>query len=273
MSQQESQYLDMNTSTAQIKHQLGSQFRLFADIVLHSLLAELGRIDTPVSRVQRLVRDIYRIMLNHTMNDSFLRHQVSIDTRMKPKNPQGTFVGQVVNRKTSVVLVDVARAGMLPAQTCFEFLSEFLEESGVRQDHIYMNRKTNEQGQVIGVNYSGSKIGGPVKDSIVIIPEPMGATGGSICNTLDIYKQHIQGPAQKYIALHLIITPEYVQYVKQHHPDLIVYAARYDRGLSDPRAFEMPFGARPDLERGLDEHQYIVPGLGGVGEILNNSYV
>jgi hypothetical protein len=26
-------------------------------------------------------------------------------------------------------------------------------------------------------------------------------------------------------------------------------------------------------EKGLDEHQYIVPGAGGVGEILNNAWV
>ena len=32
-------------------------------------------------------------------------------------------------------------------------------------------------------------------------------------------------------------------------------------------------GTHWDEERGLDEHQYIVPGAGGVGEILNNAWV
>ncbi|MGH7280580.1 MAG: uracil phosphoribosyltransferase, partial [Polyangiaceae bacterium] len=32
-------------------------------------------------------------------------------------------------------------------------------------------------------------------------------------------------------------------------------------------------GTRWEEERGLDEHQYIVPGAGGVGEILNNAWV
>jgi uracil phosphoribosyltransferase len=30
---------------------------------------------------------------------------------------------------------------------------------------------------------------------------------------------------------------------------------------------------RWDEERGLDDHHYIVPGAGGVGEVLNNAWV
>ena len=32
-------------------------------------------------------------------------------------------------------------------------------------------------------------------------------------------------------------------------------------------------GTLPEGERGLDDHQYIVPGAGGLGEVLNNSWV
>jgi uracil phosphoribosyltransferase len=52
-----------------------------------------------------------------------------------------------------------------------------------------------------------------------------------------------------------------------------VYALRVDRGLSPPEVLATVPGTRWSEERGLDEHQYIVPGAGGVGEILNNAWV
>ena len=38
--------------------------------------------------------------------------------------------------------------------------------------------------------------------------------------------------AAKVIAVHLIITPEYLRHVRESHPEVIVYALRLDRGAS-----------------------------------------
>jgi hypothetical protein len=54
---------------------------------------------------------------------------------------------------------------------------------------------------------------------------------------------------------------------------LIVYALRLDRGLSSDRALASVPGKYWDEERGLNDTQYIVPGAGGVGELLNNAWV
>ncbi len=108
---------------------------------------------------------------------------------------------------------------------------------------------------------------------MVLFPDPMGATGSTLVSALDFYKNNVHGKAKKFIALHLIITPEYLKRVKESHPDLIVYAVRLDRGLSKPAILKTVPGKMWNQERGLDETQYIVPGGGGFGEILNNSYV
>ena len=50
-------------------------------------------------------------------------------------------------------------------------------------------------------------------------------------------------------------------------------ALRLDRGLSAPEVLQTAPGERWDEERGLDDKQYIVPGGGGFGEIMNNAYV
>ena len=59
----------------------------------------------------------------------------------------------------------------------------------------------------------------------------------------------------------------------KEHPDLEIYAYRLDRGLSAPAILRSEAGTHPADERGLNDHQYIVPGAGGVGEILNNAWV
>ena len=87
------------------------------------------------------------------------------------------------------------------------------------------------------------------------------------------YREAVGGKPAKVIATHLIITPEYLRHVRQHHPEVIVYALRLDRGLSSPAVLATVPGERWDEERGLTDHHYIVPGAGGLGEVMNNSYV
>ena len=69
------------------------------------------------------------------------------------------------------------------------------------------------------------------------------------------------------------MTPEYIKKIQERHPDLVVYAIRLDRGLSPKDVLETTPGTHRDRERGLNDKHYIVPGGGGFGEILNNSYV
>ena len=71
----------------------------------------------------------------------------------------------------------------------------------------------------------------------------------------------------------LIITPEFIRRMRADHPDVVIYAIRLDRGMSSDETLRTGLGENPEAERGLNEIQYIVPGAGGVGEILNNSFV
>lgn len=264
-------YNDLHFSIPELRHPYGKNFHLLADVVLLSELAELSRQSTSVSRSNRLVRDIYSGLIRYVVAAEFPRVIAKVPTRMTQFTDKAVFVGQLVDPETETAVVDVARAGTLSAQVCFEFLGELLNPARVRQDHVYINRKTNDHGQVVGTNYSGSKIGGTVKDAMVLVPDPMGATGGSLAATIDIYKKDVPGPAKKYVAMNLIVTPEYIAHMQQHHPDVIVYAVRLDRGMSSDEVLQKPLGTAG--EQGLNEKQYIVPGLGGLGELLNNSWV
>ena len=103
-------------------------------------------------------------------------------------------------------------------------------------------------------------------------PIPWGATGGSLCQAIRHYKEKVAGTARKYIAVNLIVTPEYVKRMLSEHPDVVIFALRLDRGASPPEVLATIPGTHWDRESGLTDKQYIVPGGGGFGEIMNNAW-
>jgi uracil phosphoribosyltransferase len=71
------------------------------------------------------------------------------------------------------------------------------------------------------------------------------ATGGSLIATIDLLKKH---GAKHIKALVLVAAPEGIEALKQAHPDIELYTAAIDRCLN--------------------EHGYILPGLGDAGDKL-----
>ncbi len=76
-----------------------------------------------------------------------------------------------------------------------------------------------------------------------LIVDPMLATGGSMVATIDMLKRH---GCKNIKALVLVAAPEGVRLVNEAHPDVIIYTAA--------------------LDSHLDEHGYIIPGLGDAGD-------
>lgn len=257
----------------ELAHDYGRQVHLLAEPVLLTQLARLCMPEVVQPEVTSLVRDIYHSLARIVVAHEFPRSLTRIKTRMYGATERGVWEGDVLDPGVRAVTVGIARAGTLPSQVVFETLVNLLRPEQVRQDHVYMSRTTDQAGRVTGVNMAGNKIGGDVADAFVLLPDPMGATGGSLSSTIALYKQARAQPARRIISLHLIITPEFVRRMRAEHPDVSVYAVRLDRGMSAEDVLQTRLGARLQDERGLNEIQYIVPGAGGVGEILNNSFV
>ena len=77
----------------------------------------------------------------------------------------------------------------------------------------------------------------------VLILDPMLATGGSAAAAITFLK----GYGCKHIKLmNIIAAPEGIKTVQEAHPDVEIYVAALDDGLND--------------------HSYIVPGLGDAGD-------
>ena len=77
----------------------------------------------------------------------------------------------------------------------------------------------------------------------LIIVDPMLATGGSSCAAIDLLKQK---GGEEISLMCLIAAPEGVKAVQENHPDVDIYIAA--------------------LDEKLNEHAYIVPGLGDAGD-------
>lgn len=257
----------------EIEHRYGDKTHILDDPLALTLLAKLCARETTQPEINRLVAALYRQMVCTIIAAEMPTTCVTIPTRMIEHTPRAVWQGKIVDPRVKVAVICVARAGIFPAQVCYDFLNEILEPSGVRQDHMLMTRVTDSDGHISGAAIQGAKIGGGVEGVTLLIPDPMGATGTTINTVLAHYRKHVEGQPAHAITLNLIITPEYVRRLRAEWPDTIIYAYRIDRGLSPDDVLAAVPGEHPDRERGLNEHGYIVPGGGGFGELMNNAFV
>lgn len=260
-------------SPSEIEHRYGKNVHILRDPLALSMLGKLCQKGVVQPEVNRLLVELYRVLAHAVIAAEFPRRTTRVDTRMVDVTPEGVWQGEVTCRDTAAVVVALARAGLLPSQVIYDFLNQVLDPAGVRQDHLALGRTIDTEGRVTGAGLYASKIGGPVDGAMLVIPDPMGATGSTVSRVLNHYAKEVHGRAAKVLAVHLIVTPEYVRHVTAHHPEVSVYALRLDRGLSDAAVMSTVPGTHPDRECGLTDHHYIVPGGGGLGEVINNSFV
>ena len=87
------------------------------------------------------------------------------------------------------------------------------------------------------------KMPADINQRTMLVVDPMLATGGSSAAALTMLKEK---GAKKLILMCLVATPEGVKVLNEEHPDVPIYVAA--------------------LDEKLNEHGYIVPGLGDAGD-------
>ena len=257
----------------EIEHRYGNNVHILNEPYLSRILATFCEVKTEQPIISQLVKILYSHLLLFLIGKEFAQKKTIIKTRMASFHPEGEFEAHLIDNNVPVVTCAIARAGILPSQVCFETLNSFFVASKIRQDFVYLAREVNDKQEVMGTSVSGYKIGGHIDGSYILIPDPMGATGGTVTKAIGLYKNEIKGIPLKIILAHLIVTPEYLKHVTNLYPDVFIYSLRLDRGLSSTKALQSIPGEYWNEEKGLNVHDYIIPGAGGIGELLNNSYV
>ena len=225
------QYRDLPRPSGELEHHYGENVHILSQPYPMSLLARLCSEPCVQPEVNTLVKQLYAWLFGEIASRDLATTQAETVTRMGASHPEGVYGGEHMDASQKAIVVDIARAGILPGGVFYDALNVLLDPALIRQDHVFMNRVTDEEGQVTGVDLSGSKIGGPIDDSTVFIPDPMAATGSSTAEVIRLYKEEVEGTAKQIIVVHLIVTPEYVRRITSAFPEVKIYAVRLDRGL------------------------------------------
>jgi uracil phosphoribosyltransferase len=149
------------------------------------------------------------------------------------ETPLSPASGRTIARE--VVVVPVLRAGLGMLDAVLELVPD------ARVGHIGLQR--DEMTAVASQYYS--KLPARLDSSFVLMIDPMLATGGSAVAALDLL--HRAG-ASLIRMICIVAAPEGVALVERHHPGVAIYT--------------------PVIDTRLNEHKYIVPGLGDFGDRL-----
>lgn len=269
---QYTQYLDDPYRHPEIRHGYGERVHVLKNLGLLTQLAGLSSEKTRQPALSAMLKELYSSLIRIVVNQEFPLKWAETRTRMIGETERAVLRAPIISRSTKAVVIEIPRAGTEPALICYDILNRTVDPRGVRKDTLEISRKVDSKGRVVGAELYKAKIGGTVKDRILIIPDPMGATASTLCTVLDEFKREVRGYyLLKVISLNLIITPEFIRALHGKHPEVIIYAVRLDRGLSEDAILDTLPGSQWPKERGLTEHGYIVPGAGGLGEVLTGS--
>ena len=132
-----------------------------------------------------------------------------------------------------IAIVPILRAGL----GMVDGLLKLIPVARVGHIGLYRDPETHEPHEYY------CKMPGDISERPVIVVDPMLATGGSAADALTLVKKH---GAKNIILMCLVAAPEGVEKVQNAHPDVDIYCAA--------------------LDEKLNEHAYIVPGLGDAGD-------
>ena len=163
-----------------------------------------------------------------------MAYEITRDLPMKDveiETPITSFTTQEMEK--DIVLVPILRAGL----GMLYGISNLIPTVKIAHIGLYRDEETLEPHTYF------EKYPKKVSDAIVMIVDPMLATGGSAIAAIDMVKK--QG-AKNIRLVCLVGAPEGVHAVEEKHPDVDIYLAA--------------------LDEKLNEHGYIVPGLGDAGD-------
>jgi len=198
--------------------------KVLSNSVVKTLVSSLRETKTDALRFRHSVKEITKILLAESLKDSALSpHTV--------QTWNGTETHKILD-EASFVIVTVLRAGLPMLESVMETLPHasggFLaikRDETTHKSKLYYDRLPD------------------CKDKTVIIVDVMLATGGSLCDAIEVVKA--KSP-KEIICLNIIGAPEGLKTVEENHPDVDIYISQVD-------------------ER-LNENKFIIPGLGDAGD-------
>jgi uracil phosphoribosyltransferase len=191
-------------------------------------LTLMRRGETSTAKFRTLLKEISLLLAYEVTRDLPLKHEL-ITTPVAPMN------APILAPDKKLVIVSILRAG----QGILDGMLELIPSARVGHIGLYRDPKT-----LIAIEYY-FKVPHDVEKRDMLVVDPMLATGNSAVAAVDRLKS-TNPRSMKFVCL--LAAPEGIEHFHAQHPDVPLYTAAIDQRL--------------------DEHGYIVPGLGDAGDRL-----
>ena len=201
---------------------------VFDHPLIRHKVAILRNENTSMKEFRELVEEITTLMTYECLKDGVPTTEITV------KTPLETCTQQVV-KDNAIAIIPILRAGL----GMVNGVHVLFPSARVGHIGMYRNEETLEPCEYY------CKLPDGIEDKLVLVVDPMLATGGSACDAISLLKKR-GCKTIKFMAI--IGAPEGVARVAETHPDVSIYVSTVDRGLN--------------------ENGYILPGLGDAGDRL-----
>ena len=183
---------------------------------------------TSTALFRQLLKEIGMLLAYEVTRDLPLKYE-------KIETPVATMNAPILATEKKMVIVSIMRAG----QGLLDGILELIPSARVGHIGLYRDPTT-----LLTIEYY-FKLPHDIDQRDVLIVDPMLATGNSAIAAVDRLKE-VSPQSIKFLCL--LAAPEGIQHFHEQHPDVPIYTASIDEHL--------------------DEHGYIIPGLGDAGDRL-----
>ncbi|MFM6191938.1 MAG: uracil phosphoribosyltransferase [Planktothrix sp.] len=201
-------------------------------IIQHPLIQHkltlMRREQTSTAKFRQLLREISMLLAYEITRNLPLRQELI-------KTPLATMAAPILASEKKMVIVSIMRAG----QGILDGILELIPSARVGHIGLYRDPRT-----FIPIEYY-FKLPDDVEERDILVVDPMIATGNTAVAAVQRLKQ-ANPLSLKFLCL--IASPEGIDHFHSYHPDVPLYTAAIDDHL--------------------DEHGYIIPGLGDAGDRL-----
>ncbi len=181
--------------------------------------------NTGTNEFRSLVGEIAMLMGYEALND-LPTEEVEVETPLEK-----CMTEMISGRKMAIVPILRAGLGMVDG------ILQLVPASKVGHIGLYRDEETHTP-----VEYY-CKLPSPIEERIIVVTDPMLATGGSAIDAISQIKKH-GGKKIKFMCI--IAAPEGLKALQEAHPDVQIYVGH--------------------LDRQLNSDAYICPGLGDAGD-------
>ena len=188
-------------------------------------LAIIRNKDTDTKQFREIIGEIATLMAYESFKD-VPTQEIEVETPLEKTK-------QVVVKENSIAIVPILRAGL----GMVDGILSLFPAAKVGHIGLYRNEETLEPQEY----YCKLPVG--IDQKVVMVVDPMLATGGSACDAIKMLKKR---GCKRIKLMSIIAAPVGVEKVAETHPDVEIYVST--------------------LDRCLNENGYILPGLGDAGD-------